>query len=100
MVEGEILGLIGPNGAGKTTLFNILAGAIPPEAGRVQFAGRDIPHFSPADTCAAGIARTFQVVRSFESMTVLENVMVGAFNRTARAGTARERATDVLRPRG
>lgn len=100
MANGEILGLIGPNGAGKTTLFNILAGAIPPESGRVRFADRDITNFSPADTCAAGIARTFQVVRSFESMTVLENVMVGAFNRTVRSGIARERAMEVLRLSG
>ena len=93
---GEIVGLIGPNGAGKSTLFNIIAGAIRPSAGRVLFAGRDITGLGPETACDLGIARTFQVVRSFDSMSVIENVMVGAFTRTASARRARAEARAVL----
>ena len=100
LAEGEILGLIGPNGAGKTTIFNILAGAVRPNAGRVRFAGRNITGLPPNEICAAGIGRTFQVVRSFESMTVLENVMVGGFNRTARTTAARHAALEMLHDTG
>src|SRR6185503_19221560 len=77
--SGELLGLIGPNGAGKSTLFNLIAGAFPPTAGRILFAGRDITLLPAPQRCRLGIARTFQVPRSFDSMTVVENVMVGAF---------------------
>jgi len=94
--EGEILGLIGPNGAGKSTLFNIIAGAFPPSEGRVEFEGRDVTALGSAERCKAGIARTFQVVKSFESMSVVENVMVGAFVRTTSANEAREKAAEVL----
>jgi len=96
VAEGEILGLIGPNGAGKTTLFNIIAGAIRPSAGRVRFRGADVTGIGASAACARGIARTFQVVRSFEAMTVLENVMVGAFCRTGREAVARRAAAEVL----
>ncbi len=94
--EGEILGLIGPNGAGKTTLFNMIAGALRPTSGQIRFLGEDITGIGPSACCEHGIARTFQVVKNFESMTVLENVMVGAFMRTGRAHVARAVATDVL----
>lgn len=94
--EGEILGLIGPNGAGKSTLFSIIAGALPPSSGKVWFDGKDITGFDAAACCAAGIGRTFQVVRSFDSMTVLENVMVGAYNRTRSTRAARKLATETL----
>ena len=94
--QGEILGLIGPNGAGKTTLFNIIAGALRPTTGQIRFLGRDITMLRPSECCRLGIARTFQVVKNFESMTVLENVMVGALIRTSRARAAREIAVDVL----
>jgi len=77
--RGEILGIIGPNGAGKTTFFNLLNGFITPDSGRVLLDGRDITGRKPYEICAAGVGRTFQVVRPFRRMTVLENVVVGAF---------------------
>jgi branched-chain amino acid transport system ATP-binding protein len=94
--EGEILGLIGPNGAGKSTLFNMIAGLYPPSEGRIYFAGRDITKMSSPQRCALGIARTFQVVRSFDSMSVIENVIVGALVRLPSAAAARRRAKQVL----
>jgi branched-chain amino acid transport system ATP-binding protein len=93
---GELLGLIGPNGAGKSTLFNLIAGAFPPTAGRILFEGRDITMLPAPQRCRLGIARTFQVPRSFDSMTVIENVVVGAFVRHTRAAAARQAAGDVL----
>jgi len=81
----EIVGLIGPNGAGKTTLFNLLSGLLRPDRGRMLLQGQDLTHRPPHRITAAGIARTFQNVRVFERMTVLENVMVGRHCRT-RAG--------------
>ncbi len=75
--EGEILGLIGPNGAGKTTLFNLITGVYRPEAGRLVYAGHDITATKPHQRCRQGIARTFQIVRPFLHLTVLENVAVG-----------------------
>jgi len=94
--QGEILGLIGPNGAGKSTLFNMIAGLYPPSDGRILFAGEDITRFSAPRRCALGIARTFQVVRSFDSMSVAENVIVGALVRTPSAAEARRKAFRVL----
>lgn len=94
--EGEIVGLIGPNGAGKTTLFSCLSGFYRPTAGQIHFAGRDITGWSPERVLHAGLARTFQVVRSFPEMTVLENVMVGAFARTNSRREARAQALDLL----
>ncbi len=76
--EGEALGIIGPNGAGKTTLFNIIAGDVRPDAGRVRFAGRDITGSGPAALCRAGIGRSYQIPHPFAGMTVFENVLVGA----------------------
>jgi branched-chain amino acid transport system ATP-binding protein len=75
--EGEILGLIGPNGAGKTTLFNLIAGAIQPTAGRIRLRGADITALPPARRCQLGIARTFQLVRPFHHLSLVENVAVG-----------------------
>jgi branched-chain amino acid transport system ATP-binding protein len=94
--EGEILGLIGPNGAGKSTLFNLVAGTYRPTSGRIRFEGRDITRLPPAVRCKLGIARTFQVVKSFETMSVLENVVVGALVRFTTTRTAREEAYRVL----
>jgi branched-chain amino acid transport system ATP-binding protein len=93
---GEIVGLIGPNGAGKSTLFNLIAGALPPSSGTISFDGQDVTSLSAAQRCARGIARTFQVVRSFESMTVLDNVVVGALVRTAKIREAHRKAHEVL----
>jgi ABC-type branched-subunit amino acid transport system ATPase component len=76
---GEILGIIGPNGAGKTTLFNLLDGFLPPDAGDIRFAGRPIDRLKPNRICRLGIGRTFQVVRAFPRLSVLHNVVVGAY---------------------
>jgi branched-chain amino acid transport system ATP-binding protein len=94
--RGEIVGLIGPNGAGKSTLFNLIAGAIPPSAGAILFDGQDITGLSAPERCRRGIARTFQVVKSFDSMSVVDNVIVGALVRSANARTARAKANEVL----
>lgn len=80
--EGTITGLIGPNGAGKTTFFNVLTGIYKPDAGSVRFAGEPLPMGQPHAVAARGIARTFQNIRLFPNMTVLENVMVGRHVRT------------------
>ena len=93
---GEILGLIGPNGAGKTSMFNSISGEVTPDAGAIFLDGRRISGLGPVACAAAGVARTFQVVRSFDSMSVLENVMVAAFGRFARARAARAEAARVL----
>jgi branched-chain amino acid transport system ATP-binding protein len=76
--EGEIQGLIGPNGAGKTTLFNLVAGVFRPQSGTIQFIGRDIKGLKPFQICHIGIGRTFQIVKPFNSLTVLQNVIIGA----------------------
>ncbi len=81
VAEGEILGLIGPNGAGKTSLFNAIGGEVSPDKGEIRLGGKRISGMGPVAAARAGVGRTFQVVRSFDSMTVLENVMVGAFGR-------------------
>lgn len=94
--QGEILGLLGPNGAGKTSLFNSISGEVTPDAGEIRLDGRRISGLGPVACAEAGIARTFQVVRSFDSMTVLENVMVGAFSRHPGTHAAMRAATDVL----
>jgi branched-chain amino acid transport system ATP-binding protein len=98
--QGEILGLIGPNGAGKSTLFRLIAGIMRPSAGSVAFRGRDITNRSAHEVCVAGIAATHQIVRPFRDMTVLDNVMVGAFfgRRPQPRGrrAAREAALDAL----
>ena len=96
VAEGEILGLIGPNGAGKTSLFNAIAGEVTPDAGEIRLAGARVSGLGPVACAASGIARTFQVVRSFDSMTVLENVMVGAFARTAITAEAMATAMETL----
>jgi len=96
VAPGEILGLIGPNGAGKTSLFNVISGEVSPDRGDVLLDGRAISGLGPVACARAGVARTFQVVRSFDSMTVLENVMVGAFSRGVDARGAMRAAQEVL----
>lgn len=94
--EREIVGLIGPNGAGKTTLFEMASGFQVPTDGEVWFGGRRVNGLEPPDLCDAGLARTFQIVRPFGDLTVVENVMVGAFlHHRSRAG-AMEAARAVL----
>ena len=94
--RGDILGLIGPNGAGKSTFFNCLTGDLKTTSGRVLFEGGDITDFAPEQRAGLGLARTFQVPQTFEGMTVLENVMIGAFLRTAHRKEAETRARAVL----
>ena len=76
--HGEAVGIVGPNGAGKTTLLSVLSGSLAPDAGRIEFRGRDVTEKGAADRCKLGIARTHQVPRPFVGMTVFENVLVGA----------------------
>jgi branched-chain amino acid transport system ATP-binding protein len=94
--SGEMLGLIGPNGAGKTTVFNLLSGFLSPDAGEIVLAGRSIVGLAPHAICRLGLARTFQIVRPFPRMSVLENVRVGALARYPRASEARDRAREVV----
>ncbi len=94
--EREILALIGPNGAGKTTCFNLIAGAMPPDAGTVTLAGRTITGLRADQVCRAGIGRTFQVMKPFAGLSVLDNVTVGALNVSRHVHEAKERARAVL----
>ncbi len=77
--QGEVVGLIGPNGAGKTTLFNLISGALVPKPGAIRFKEEDITGFKPHQICRRGVARTFQSVKVFANMPVLENVLLGSF---------------------
>ena len=94
--RGEIVGLIGPNGAGKSTLFNLIAGVYTPSQGSIIFDGEDVTRLSTAERCERGVGRTFQVVKSFETMTVIDNVIVGALIRTTVMREARAKAYNVL----
>jgi len=94
--EGEIFGLLGPNGAGKTTLFNCIAGYHRVDKGSIVFKGKDITSMPPYTVCRSGISRTFQLVKVFLNMTVLENVMVSSFFHNSSAKKARKIALDVL----
>jgi branched-chain amino acid transport system ATP-binding protein len=88
--EGELVGIMGPNGSGKTTLFNLIAGALVPDAGRIRLRGHDVAGLPPHRICARGVARTFQLVRPFRGLTALENVLVGRLY--GRAGGTRAEA--------
>src|SRR5689334_13913969 len=94
--KSEILFIIGPNGAGKTTLFNLINGFLHPDAGHIRFDGDDISRLAPYQVARRGISRTFQIVKPLHNLTVLENVMLGAFLRTNSRAEAREQATAVL----
>lgn len=97
--EGEILGLIGPNGSGKTTVFNLIAGAFPPDGGRVRFAGRHITWETPSSRAGLGIARTFQLVRALPNLSVLDNIVASRLYGREPAPSlhaAREEALELL----
>jgi branched-chain amino acid transport system ATP-binding protein len=93
---GEMLGLIGPNGAGKTTVFNLVSGFLQPDRGDVRFRKRRITGRPPHAICALGLARTFQIVRPFPRLSVLDNVRIGALARHSHVAEARERARAVI----
>ncbi|MEM2305282.1 MAG: ABC transporter ATP-binding protein, partial [Candidatus Methanomethylicia archaeon] len=96
----EIVGLIGPNGAGKTTLFNIITGFIPPSSGTILFKGKKLNGLKPHKICRSGIARTYQIVKPFSNLTVLENVTVGIVSREKNRvsfSKARSEALEILK---
>jgi branched-chain amino acid transport system ATP-binding protein len=94
--RGSIVGLIGPNGAGKTTCFNMIAGVFRPDAGEVRFAGARIDGWRADRVCAAGIGRTFQIVKPFAGLSVLDNVVVGALMREKAVPAAKSCAAGII----
>jgi branched-chain amino acid transport system ATP-binding protein len=96
VAPGELVGIIGPNGAGKSTLFEIITGFYRPDAGEVRLDGARLTGLSPDVVCRRGVARTFQKLRPFQGLTVLDNVLVGALTRTRDVRHARERARDLV----
>lgn len=94
--DQEILFVIGPNGAGKTTVFNLISGFFHPDQGRIIFEGKDISRFAPHETSRMGIGRTFQIVKPLASLSVLENVMLGAFMHTGNIKQAEQEAEKIL----
>lgn len=96
MDSGQIVALIGPNGAGKTTAFNVISGFYKADTGSIVFNGKAINGLRPDQVCKLGLARTFQVVRPFQGISVLDNVMVGAYARTNDDRVARKKAEQVL----
>jgi branched-chain amino acid transport system ATP-binding protein len=94
---GSIFAVIGPNGAGKTTLFNLIAGVFPPDGGAITFNGTHIDGAAPEHICQLGVARTFQIVRPFPELTVLENAAIGAMLRARDMDEAYLRAGEILR---
>lgn len=94
--DNQIVGIIGPNGAGKTTLFNIITGYLSPDRGKVQINDANITNLKPEKINRLGIARTFQLVKPFANMTVLENVMIGAFAKTSNISEARKSAYEYI----
>lgn len=96
VVDGEILGLIGPNGSGKTTVFNLIAGALRADRGRVHFSGRDITRETPSFRTRLGIARTFQLVRPLPNLTALDNVLVARLYGRGRAMALREARNESM----
>jgi len=96
MEKGEILGMIGPNGAGKTTAFNMIAGYFPPDEGEIFFNGENITGMRPWDICHRGIVRTFQLSKPFGDLSVLENIMVGAFHHQHNRVLTKAKAEEVL----
>jgi branched-chain amino acid transport system ATP-binding protein len=92
--EGEVLGLIGPNGAGKTTLFNVISAALAPMSGSIRFRGEEITGLKPYEICRRGIGRTFQTIKIFPDMTVMDNVVLGAFFGRGGGKVTREEAVE------
>jgi branched-chain amino acid transport system ATP-binding protein len=95
--KGEIVGLIGPNGAGKTTAFNVITGFLPADEGEVLFKQQPVGHLRPDQICRLGISRSFQVVKPFGNITVLDNVIIGALAAEESVPKARHRALEMLR---
>jgi branched-chain amino acid transport system ATP-binding protein len=98
--EGAINGLIGPNGAGKTTIFNMIAGVYAPDSGEILFQGKPIHGLRPDQVCAAGIGRTFQTVKPFAGLSVLDNVIVGGLQREKSVANARALSMQILEKLG
>ena len=96
VAPGELIGIIGPNGSGKSTLFEIISGFYRPDDGEVRLDGATLAGLSPDRVCRLGIARTFQKLRPFQGLTVLDNVMVGALTRTKDVRHARAQARELL----
>lgn len=96
MNDGEILFVIGPNGAGKTTVFNLISGFLHPDEGAIIFNGQNISRLAAHHAARRGIGRTFQIVKPLRNLTVLENVMLGAFMHTASMSRARQEAEKIL----
>ena len=94
--SGELVGVIGPNGAGKTTLFDVIAGYHPPDGGRVLFEERDITGQPPHLICQSGLTRTFQIVKPFGNLSVLDNVMIGSLTKVTSVRAARVDAERVV----
>ena len=94
--DQEILFVIGPNGAGKTTVFNLISGFFHPDEGKIVFEGKDISGLAPHETSRMGIGRTFQIVKPLASLSVLENVMLGAFMHTGNMKQAEQEAEKIL----
>ena len=94
--KGEILGFLGPNGAGKTTVFNCLSGFLPPDEGEVIFNGKLLTGLKPFHICQLGMARTFQIVKPFPTISVLDNVMVGALSREKSTVNAKKRSLEII----
>ena len=94
--QGTINALIGPNGAGKTTIFNMIAGVYAPDAGSIVFNNKSIHGLRPDEVCTAGIGRTFQIVKPFIGLSVLDNVVVGALLRSSTTAEARTRSAEIV----
>jgi branched-chain amino acid transport system ATP-binding protein len=97
VAQGSIVALIGPNGAGKTTCFNMIAGVFAPDSGSISFQNHFIQGLRPDQVCVAGIGRTFQIVKPFAGLSVLDNVMVGALLREKGTSAARDFSLSVLK---
>ncbi len=94
--EGEVIGIIGPNGAGKSTLFNLITAFYPLDQGSISFRGEKVDHLRADQVCLRGVARTFQHAQPFLDLTVIENVMIGAFSRFKDREVAKEKAYATL----